>query len=134
MLLKQEADIAAHRRGFPRHGRMVLRNSVSHIHIVKSYHQFLSEELKTGSRILSITSNNVLSLQMDMCASVSVCKLKALCFGLSVLGCLLPASWCLLLTNHRKFLILPNADMPRKGISPYSLHNMISLDYIWIRK
>lgn len=106
----------------------VLRNS--HIHTVKSYHQFLSEELKTDSRILSIISNNVLSVSMDMCASVSVCKLNALCFRLSVLGCLLSPSWCLLLTNHRKFLVFSNADVPQKGISPYSLHDMISFDYI----
>lgn len=53
-------------------------------------------------------------------------KQEALCFRLSVLGCLFPASWCLLLT--RKFLVFPNADAPRKGISSYSLRDTMSFE------
>lgn len=68
------------------------KHPISHIHIVPSCYQFLSEELKAGSRILSMTSNNVLCVQRDMGASVRVrtfnkrrvsgCPCWAACFPL----------------------------------------------------
>lgn len=49
-----------------------------------------------------------------------------MCFSLSVLDCLLPTSWYLVLITES--FIFTNADVPGKAISSYGLHHMISLE------